>query len=174
MRSPVGPQALLLSARTALVNYAQRIVGERAAAEDVVHDAYLRLEQMPNESGEIQHALAYLYRVVRNLALDHGRSRLRAERRVAKPPAWLHPVEAEDPALICARQAHLQRLAEAFDRLPPQQRQALDMHRFGDHTLAEIAAQLQVSMATAHRLVQQALLHLARSVPETREGADHE
>src|SRR6266581_8839636 len=75
---------LYLTHRSALINYATRIVGSRAWAEDIVQDAYLRIAAMgPNEQSivasdnqtQITHPVAYLYRIVRNLSADWSRRR---------------------------------------------------------------------------------------------------
>ena len=58
--------------RRALVEYAARIVGSRAQAEDLVQEAWFRLDAAVRKRA-IHEPLAYLYRIVRNLALD-GRS----------------------------------------------------------------------------------------------------
>nr|WP_269807513.1 sigma factor [Pseudomonas sp. NMI795_08] len=58
--------------RPALVDYATPIVGCRARAEDVVQEAWLRFSRQPGDA-DIRHPASYLYRIVRNLALDQTR-----------------------------------------------------------------------------------------------------
>src|SRR5687768_2183785 len=82
---------LFLRHRGALVEYATPLVGDRARAEDIVQDAYLRFAPRETEAGDgikaITQPLGYLYRVVRNLALDLGRRR-KSEQAIVKEPAW--------------------------------------------------------------------------------------
>jgi RNA polymerase sigma-70 factor (ECF subfamily) len=54
--------------------------------------------------------------------------------------------------------------------LPDNSRKALELHRFGGFTLAEIAGQLGVSLTTAHRLLREALLALARVMDHQDDG----
>lgn len=63
---------LYLSHRAALLDYAAPIVGCRARAEDVVQEAWLRFSRQ-DDSADIRHPASYLYRIVRNLALDQTR-----------------------------------------------------------------------------------------------------
>ena len=54
-----------------LLNYALRLTGNRAAAEDVVQDAFMKLHAQFDEVREPQR---WLYRTVHNLALNHLRA----------------------------------------------------------------------------------------------------
>src|SRR5215475_6728104 len=88
--TPVSPNSnslllnLYLTHRPALINYATRIVGSRVWAEDIVQDAYLRIAAIDpddrpvvasDQPKQIAHPVAYLYRIVRNLAADWSRRR---------------------------------------------------------------------------------------------------
>ena len=56
--------------------------------------------------------------------------------------------------------------------MPENSRRALEMHRFGGCTLAEIAGHLNVSLTTAHRLLRDALVRLAREVDNPDDDKD--
>ena len=66
------------------MNYANGILHDRAGAEDVVQEAYLRFSAAA-DSGQIVNPVSYLYRIVRNLALDWTR------RRSVEPPKMAAP-----------------------------------------------------------------------------------
>lgn len=51
------------------------VVGDPAAAEDLVHEAFSRLLDRGPDSAPVEDADAYLIRTVRNLALNHLRRR---------------------------------------------------------------------------------------------------
>lgn len=63
---------LYLAHRVALVDYAVSLVGCRARAEDVVQEAWLRFSRQ-GDNAAIHSPASYLYRIVRNLALDQLR-----------------------------------------------------------------------------------------------------
>src|SRR3546814_20421537 len=67
---------LYLRHRAELIDYATPIVGDRALAEDVVQDAWLRFSEAGSHDAKtrlIRQPVGYLYRIVRNLALDISR-----------------------------------------------------------------------------------------------------
>jgi RNA polymerase sigma-70 factor (ECF subfamily) len=157
---------LFLAHRSALVDYATPIVGDRMRAEDVVQEAYLRFMPTGGLSGPVvEQPIAYLYRIVRNLAVDWTRRRAieHRERDVA-PVWWAVPATPRTPEQDAAHRQTLDRVEGALGCLPPDARLAVEMHRFGGYSLKEIASRLGVSVPTAHRIVRDALVGIARSV----------
>lgn len=60
-----------------LVSFLSARLGNRQAAEDVAHDAYLRVLER-TESAQIEHPRAFLYRTALNLVIDlHRRHQVR-------------------------------------------------------------------------------------------------
>lgn len=145
--------------RAELVEYASRIVGNRAFAEDVVQEAWLRFGEAA-ENQLLREPLAYLYRVVRNLAVD-GRRRIGREKQVIadgfdvindvalddRPSAETVLLYKEEYAMVMA----------AIAELPERTRVAVEMHRFGGRKLKEIAAHLGISVPLAHVLVSEGI-----------------
>ncbi|HWA49116.1 MAG TPA: sigma-70 family RNA polymerase sigma factor [Dongiaceae bacterium] len=144
--------------RSALIDYAAAIVGCRARAEDVVQEAWLRYEAAA-AGRALDQPQGYLYRVVRNLALDLARRSRLESRHFDQGPL---PDMAADLATPESDALHRQELAlvrEALADLPPRTRAALEMHRIGGHKLKDIAAHLGISVGLAHALVYQGLDH---------------
>lgn len=152
--------ALYLEHRTALVNYANGIVGDRAGAEDVVQEAYLRFSAA---SPTISHPVGYLYRIVRNLALDWVR-RSSVERSEAVAQAPLEEVPHQDPSAehVLLFRDELRLLQEALAELPERTQTAFRMYRLEGRTLQQIADHLGVSVVRVHQLVKDAIAHAAR------------
>lgn len=160
-----GKLDLYLSRRSALVDYAAPIVGDRMLAEDVVQEAWLRFSAAPAQAragsaGGIMEPAAYLYRIVRNLAIDLSR-KLTAEAPQASGDLALEdlPAEIAGPEREATGRSQLQMVAAALDQLPERTRRAFDLHRFGDKTFAEIGQILGISQARAHALVKEAVAH---------------
>lgn len=153
--------ALYLSHRGKLVNYANTFLRDRAHAEDVVQEAYLRFDAAADQR-PLGEPVAYLYRIVRNLALD-GRRRLQRDRTrlVAGDEAGIADVAEDRPSPEAAAVARdeLRVVGAAMAELPERTRVALELHRFGGCTFKEIAAHLDISVGLAHSLVVQGLEH---------------
>jgi RNA polymerase sigma-70 factor (ECF subfamily) len=154
---------LFITHRAALVDYALPIVGDRARAEDVVQDAFLKFAPAGAASYPVKQPLFYLYRIVRNLAYDFTRKRAVEERYQADSKAawWMVPAEPRTPEEDFFLREDIERIDAVLAGLPARAREAVKMHRIGGYTLEEIAEQLDVSVNTAHRLVRDALVEVA-------------
>ena len=148
--------------RRALVEYAARIVGSRAQAEDLVQEAWFRLDAAVRKRA-IHEPLAYLYRIVRNLALD-GRSAALREGQVVVSSDFSEIARSSQfsgptPEGIALYKDELRQLLRAMDELPERTRIAFQMHRLGGYKLREIACHLNISLPLAHTLVVDGLEH---------------
>lgn len=154
--------ALYLKHRGSLVNYANGIVRDRAGAEDVVQEAYLRFSSASRDERPISSPVSYLYRIVRNLALDwvHRTSDAATS---GQAPA-LDQVAHEGPTAedILHYRDELRILTDALAELPERTRIAFTMYRLESCTLQQVADRLDVSVVRAHQLVKDAILHAAR------------
>ena len=81
--------ALFASEESGLLRYAMGLVRRRTVAEELVQETFLRLHQV---WGEVENPKAWVYRTVRNLALNHIRD---------------HPKEAELQEGSAAHEASL-------------------------------------------------------------------
>jgi RNA polymerase sigma factor (sigma-70 family) len=155
---------LFLAHRNALIDYAQPIVGCRSRAEDVVQEAYLRFaaatdRERPADERILQ-PVGYLYRIVRNLAVDWARHLAQEDR---PPSAVMEQVASATPS---PEQAALDRnqlriVIAALAELPPRTRRAFELHRLQGETFPIVAMRLGISVGLAHRLVKDALTHCA-------------
>ena len=151
--------------RGALVAYAAGIVGNRVLAEDLVQEAWLRFDEAARHR-QLEQPLGYLYRIVRNLALD-GRRRMARESQVMIDSCLDVAVastadEAPSPETVALYKDDLELVMEAITELPERTRIALEMHRIGGCKLREIAAFLDISLPLAHLLVSEGVQHCKR------------
>jgi RNA polymerase sigma factor (sigma-70 family) len=165
---------LYLTHRSALVDYATSLSGgSRALAEDIVQEAFFRF--VPGEADAAAAAekpLSYLYRIVRNLALDWMR-RGAAEARRNRSQMVLGTPEAAVPSPedVLQHREDLRIVAEVLAGLSPQMREAFELQRFGGLSFQQIGARMGVSPATAHRLAQAALVEIMRRLKSPRKTA---
>ncbi|WEK40130.1 MAG: sigma-70 family RNA polymerase sigma factor [Candidatus Brevundimonas colombiensis] len=140
--------------RSGLVEYVAVILRDPGAAEDVVQDAWIRLQGSEGLAGA-DRPEAYLYRTVRNLALDRLRRRSFEQRRFVGDELSLatapEPVPGPEAAAV-SRDA-LRRVMTVMSEMPHRMRTAVAMHRLDGARLKDIAESLGVSVTTAHQLV---------------------
>ena len=130
------------SQRPRLFGIAYRMLGSIADAEDVVQNAYLRLEEHRND--EIHNVGGWLTTVTTRLAIDRARVLSRA--RETYVGEWLpEPIvqEANDPAAETTRADDLAiGFLHVLERLRPEERTALLLHDVFDYSFDEIAGVL--------------------------------
>ena len=105
----ITPRELLDRFEKPLVVYAEKLTGgDLEAARDIVQEAFLRLLKDP-QARELERPVAWLYRVVRNLALD----RLRKEKRMS-PLTDLTSKSMPDPAPLPDRRVELKEVSQSI------------------------------------------------------------
>jgi RNA polymerase sigma-70 factor (ECF subfamily) len=160
---PSDTTTLFIEHRHSLVAYATGIVGSRTQAEDLVQEAWLRFDEIARQRF-LDEPLGYLYRIVRNLALD-GRRRIARETEALAngvAAAVTAPTIAATPEMLALYRDELRLLEEALAELPDRTRIAFEMHRLDGCKLREIARFLDISLPKAHVLVSDGIRHCKR------------
>jgi RNA polymerase sigma-70 factor (ECF subfamily) len=146
--------------RQRLIGLAARITGCRSQAEDIVHEAFLKMGGA-DASGLIKSQASYLTRIVRNLSIDHYRRRQFEERWIVheEDSSEMSGPQAETPEALVSDQQVLERVSGALSDLPERTRYAFEMCRIHGMKQNEIAKILGVSPALVHAMISEALLH---------------
>ena len=140
---------IFVAERPRLVGLAARVLTDPAEAEDVVQQAWLRLDAAGDD---IENLPAWLTTVTTRLCLD----RLRARRSVPVPEVEVverAPDPADDVVLADTVGVALQ---VVLDRLTPQERVAFVLHDTFGFEFATIAAVLDSTPAAARKLASRA------------------
>jgi RNA polymerase sigma factor (sigma-70 family) len=125
-----------------LLLYATTLLSDRAAAEDALQNVFVRLMASPPE--EIDSESGYLFRAVRNEALNSLRSR-RLAARVFSP---LFDDVAEAPRESAELKERGRQVEQVLLRLDAQEREAVVLKIWGDLSIPEAAAVAGVSEKT--------------------------
>jgi len=153
-----------------LVTYAVSIVGESDRAEDIVQDAYLKFSGAMDEEW-CENPVGYLYRIVRNLALDHCR-RVQFEKGLfahSMDDSLTADMPEDKPSLEqqTDTERELKLLQLAFEELPERTRVAVEMHRLGGYKLRDIALHFDISISMAQYLVKEGIKHCQRRLSKS-------
>lgn len=147
---------------------AQRVVGSREEAEDVVHDAFVtvwrKIDRFDAERGSLR---AWLMTVVRNRAID----RIRARR------ATVDVDDADERSLLrtgpnptweeVATRTSTSELRAAIATLPDEQRRSVELAYFEGYTYREVASLTGVPPGTANGRLRLALAKLRDALTDT-------
>ncbi|RZQ63790.1 sigma-70 family RNA polymerase sigma factor [Amycolatopsis suaedae] len=147
-REPAADEALVRSVYEehgrALLAYATRLTGDRAAAEDVVQETLVRAWRNPdvlvNGKGSVR---GWLLTVARNLVTDRARARAARPPEVAETPE--HPPVQRDHADSVVDSVVV---LEALDQLSDDHRAVLVQIYFQGRSVTEAAAALGVAPGT--------------------------
>ncbi len=173
MTAPPDLDALFQRHAGDLAGYLRRQLHCPHLAEDLCQEVFLRLGQHP-EPGWLEEPRAYLFRIARNLIIDHHR------RSRSRPVC--QPLDETDLCLACPRACPerdtdralcRKALYAALETLPPHQRRALIWHRIVGLTQAEIGHRLGVSERMAGRYVTQAIAGCRQRLTEKPIGCSN-
>ena len=146
-----------------LVRLAKIMLGDQAAAEDVVQDAFLALYRRWPALEDHGRAVGYLRASVLNGCRIAHRGRTRRDRALRRAPAAADIVSAEESALI--GEANREVMA-ALRVLPARQREAVVLRYFLDLTEDEAAQAMHVSRGTVKSATSRGRAALARMLKE--------
>ncbi|WP_460427470.1 RNA polymerase factor sigma-70 [Azotobacter armeniacus] len=172
MGSPSVPPQIqsFIDHRTTLIKVAASITGCRSRAEDVVQDAFFRLESAHLPSLSIKAQLSYMFRTVRNLAIDYYRKQAFEQRHRGSEEEGLAIEQQENasPESLHQYQETLELIADALSQLPERTRYAFEMHRIHGQQQREIARELGVSPTLVNFMIRDALVHCRKVVEAGR------
>jgi RNA polymerase sigma-70 factor (ECF subfamily) len=146
---------------------AQSIVGDRAMAEDVAQEAFLRAWRHASAYDPRRASVStWLLTITRNLAIDAIRLR-RAQpvdpELFAKLDAAARGLEAHPDAAIVAKDEAAV-LRSAMERLPQEQRRALVLAGLGGRTAREVSEAENIPLGTAKTRIRSGMLKLREAL----------
>jgi RNA polymerase sigma-70 factor (ECF subfamily) len=140
-----------------LLRFLLRLLGERAMAEDVFQQAWLRVAERIRRYDATRPFAPWLFAVARNLALDVlRRRRPESLEAVAEPAA----ASGSDPLRSAVAHERGSWVGEAVAALAPLDREVLALRFEEDLALPELAATLGVPVPTAKARLYRALARL--------------
>jgi RNA polymerase sigma-70 factor (ECF subfamily) len=146
-----------------------RILGDRAAAEEVAQEVYVQLWRTATtfDAGRSS-ALGWIATVARSRAIDRLRadaSLKNAVHRLAEQPVRSQGPSPEEEASLRERRA---RVLEALATLPPEQRSALELAFFEGLSHSEIARKTDTPLGTVKTRIRAAIGKLEQALGALR------
>lgn len=141
-------EMLYVSQRAAMVRLAYLMTGSQAAAEDLVQDAFLRVQSRVDD---VEHPEAYLRRSVVNACYSWHRRQRRERSAPTDPPAAVAPSEHAE-------------MWDALNRLSTSRRSVLVLRYYLDLPEAQVAQILGWRLGTVKSVTHRALRELRRTL----------
>lgn len=149
--------------RSRLINSIVRQIGCHETATDLAQEAYLRLLLQSNGTSFI-HPEAYLFRVGRNLAIDHLRSPFsKVNFRLLDEEL---PCTLPQPDELAFLRQQCENLLDAISSMPASCRDVFLLRKIDGLDYGEIASLLAISEKTVQRRLVQSMLHCNRRMSD--------
>ncbi len=166
-------EQLLSKYRTPLVHYFTRMVADRALAEDLAQEAFLRVYRARERYQAEAKFTTWLYRIATRLALNALRDRRAKaatsndlEQRPAREAAC-RDLSIEQQLMESDRQRLIRKAVEA---LPDNQRAAVILHKYQEADYRQISKVLEVSESAVKSLLFRAYQNLRVSLEPLVKG----
>lgn len=150
-----------------ILNYAFKMIGEKAAAEDATHETFLKVWQNADKWQDRGHSpKSWVFKIAHNVCVDH----LRKNRRVTTDNGILETLEDRSQSAAQSLQENQERLSlrQALNELSERQRSAIILKYFEDLSLKEIATNLECSVEAVESLLSRGKRQLAKKLSDEK------
>jgi RNA polymerase sigma factor (sigma-70 family) len=156
--------------RSELIAHANRIVKDKAKAEEITQEALVKFMLAAPELSSDDHALSYLHRTIENLCIDLFRAENRRPNLVALDDATAEVESAwqvsGDHSLAISAAEDAAIIRQALSLLSPAERAALVMWEVEGRSTAEIAKELGIKESAVRHTVSRARASLRKVLSE--------
>jgi RNA polymerase sigma-70 factor (ECF subfamily) len=161
-------RAVFEAEESPLLKFAYSLVGQRETAEDLVQEAFIRLH---SHWEEVINPRAWLFRSIRNLALNHLRDH---KRETPLEPSHDPSSNSPEPDLALGKLEAIGTLQLLLAELPPEERNLIRLKYHQDLKYDQISHQTGLSVGNVgyklHHLLKSLADSLRRLGIETAEG----
>lgn len=129
---------------TLLFKVSYKIVNDEEAAEDLVHDSYIKANEKAMVFPSMNDATFWLIRVVKNASLNYAKRKLR-EANAYHKALYEGRRQMDSGETDLLKQESKKIALEALNKLPEKLRQVLVLREYGDMNYKEIGRQLGIT-----------------------------
>jgi RNA polymerase sigma-70 factor (ECF subfamily) len=150
---------LLNRNRTLVVNYLARMVVNRAIAEELAQDVFIRVYRSRQTYEPTAKFSTWLYRITTNVALNYFRDEKKTQNQISLDVQDSLQVrrEAQDRSVLVedrlVREVVARQIRGAIRALPAKQRAAVVMHKYDEMDYSQIARVLGCSVSAVKALM---------------------
>lgn len=157
-----------------LLNFINRIIGDRDRAEDLLQETFLRVFRHLARYRPQARFSTWVYRIATNLCYNELRARRRhrlvsidgSERARIESSLSGSGRQSDDPHALVVLDEEVRRVEEAIRSLPENERIVLVLRFYNEHTYAEIAEILACPLGTVKSRLHAAVRRLRQAIRE--------
>ncbi|SOD20618.1 sigma-70 family RNA polymerase sigma factor [Nitrosomonas ureae] len=150
---------LFIINRMQLRRAAYKILGDWDLSDDIVQDAYIKVTEVSTIQN-VKQPLAYLFQIVRNLAIDrYRRGIFETELFKSEEEGLFVQALTGMPETNAINRQHLTLMAQALAKLPERTKRVFMLYRLDGYTHRMIADELNISTSLANILIHEATEH---------------
>ncbi|MCU7550479.1 sigma-70 family RNA polymerase sigma factor [Chitinophagaceae bacterium LB-8] len=140
-------RTLYLMYYRSLCYFAERLVDDKTEAEDIAHEAFLRLLDKQRDFDHISDIKSFLFTVARNICADHWRNKKRRESGIQELK-YLDSTDDVFAEIETVRAKALQLIYEEVENLPGQCKKVFKSVFIEGKTTSDIAAEMGIMPQT--------------------------
>ena len=148
--------SLFYAYKDKLFGFAMVLTNSSVKAEDLVQDVFLKIWQNRANITDIENINAFMFRMAQNQAIDELR-RFSKETLAHSSDFINEEALNPNPAESLLNKEIREKIKEAVDQLPPQQKRIYILHNEDGYKYEEIASELNLSVSTIRNHMSQAL-----------------
>jgi len=150
--------------QSALLRYFSKRISNRADAEDLVQEVFIRIARQGNTTN-IDHVEAYLFQTASNLLRDRARREAthHASQHISFEDSGYEGESPSEERVYEGREA-IEQFLEVVAGMPPRRRMVFLMHRFMGLSYGAIALRLGISASVVEKHMSRALLQFHASL----------
>jgi RNA polymerase sigma-70 factor (ECF subfamily) len=155
--------------RRQLVSMANRRIGDRETADEIVQDVYARL-MLSGDHGTDEENVKVLYASVRNAVIDHHRSTAGRNGLMSRIlPIQLWQKETSSPQEHAQSRQALSALDQALLELSPKAREMFVLHRVDGVSNAKLAQKYGISISAVEKQLARTMRHCQQRLEAYRD-----
>lgn len=141
-----------------LLYFAQRLVGDKEKAKDVIQETYAKVLEI-NKNSHLEIKRAYLYKTVQNLVIDKARKE-KIVQQITYDEDEHFIVQENFSEEILSQELRQKKLRESIKNLSPQNKKAFVLHYYKGYSRKEISKILNISVNAVEKNITRAVLKI--------------
>lgn len=153
-------QRLFARHSSSLCRYLNMYLKDHSLSMDITQESFARMAELMKTS-TIQNFDAYLYRIAKNLMVDHFRLQKRQRLMTISDQQWQEiPSRVQSLEATVIHSQQLEQIQEIIQTLPFRTQEIFRLHREEGLTQTEVAQRLNISLSTVEKHLANALAML--------------